>query len=117
MKCSVCGKEFESKRSTAKFCSGACKLALHRGKISVTKKEVSVTNDTLKKVSVTDPLKRITRPPDKVYDGYYQSEYKNLIEELIVKPISQLRDEGYYIPSWKDNGVKCPLKVIEQVVA
>ena len=111
MKCSVCGKEFESKRSTAKFCSDKCKKRSQRG-LAGQNEEVSGTNDTLKEVSGTNPLKRITRPPDKVYDGYYQSEYKNLIEELIIKPISQLRDEGYYIPSWKENGVKCPLKVV-----
>jgi len=107
MKCMVCGKEFESKRSTAKFCSGACKLALHRGKVSVTKKEVSGTNDTLKEVSGTNPLKRITRPPYKVYDGYYKSDqYKNLIEELDLKPLKQLREEGYQVPVWKLNGLK-----------
>ena len=117
MKCSVCGKEFESKRSDALTCSPACKKKLQRLKGTNKGDNLKGTNDTLKKVSVTNPLKRITRPPDKVYDGYYQSEYKNLIEELIIKPISQLRDEGYYIPSWKENGVKCPLKVVEQVVA
>jgi hypothetical protein len=41
MKCIICDKEFESKRSTAKYCSGACRIKSMRG--------VSVTNN----VSVT----------------------------------------------------------------
>lgn len=106
MKCMVCGKEFESKRSTAKFCSDKCKKRYQRG-LAGQNKEVSGTNDTLKKVSGTNPLKRITRPPYKVYDGYYKSDqYKNLIEELDLKPLKQLREEGYQVPVWKLNGLK-----------
>ena len=44
-KCVVCGKEFESKRSTAKYCSAACRMKAGR---------VSVTEDV--GVSVTEPL-------------------------------------------------------------
>jgi len=49
MKCLNCGKEFESKRSTAKYCSAACRVAASR--LSVTK--LSVT-DVSVPVSVTN---------------------------------------------------------------
>lgn len=56
MKCSVCGKEFEAERSTARFCSGSCKLKSHRG-ISVTSTPLSVTKDvTVTPVSVTEQI-------------------------------------------------------------
>jgi hypothetical protein len=56
MKC-VCGKEFESRRKTAKYCSVRCKLAYHRGGVSVSgvplSVSVSVSGDTVKPVSVS----------------------------------------------------------------
>ena len=45
MKCIICGKEFETERSTARFCSNTCKLAYHRSKVSVSKEP---QNDTLR---------------------------------------------------------------------
>lgn len=30
--CAGCGEDFQPKRSTAKFCSSACRLKAHRGK-------------------------------------------------------------------------------------
>jgi len=55
MKCLNCGKEFESKRSTAKYCSAACRVAVSR--LSATN-EVSVTDSvtpvSVTKLSVTD---------------------------------------------------------------
>lgn len=50
MICKHCSKEFESKRSTAKFCSVRCKLAYHRDGVSVSR--VSVP-DTLTDLSVS----------------------------------------------------------------
>jgi len=47
----VCGKEFKGKRSTARFCSGACRLAFHRRGDSVTD---SVTSETVTPLSVTE---------------------------------------------------------------
>ena len=45
MKCINCSKEFEAKRKSAKFCSPACRIALHR---ECNDKPVSVTNVTVK---------------------------------------------------------------------
>ena len=48
MKCIQCGKEFESKRVTSKYCSASCRVKASR---------VSVTNDIITRdVSVTDEL-------------------------------------------------------------
>jgi len=58
-KCVVCGKEFESKRADAKYCSDACRKAASRTEtdgLSVTTEGLSVTNVTdnvTDKVSVT----------------------------------------------------------------
>jgi len=48
-KCLKCGKEFESQRSSAKFCNASCRVSY--GRVSVTDEVVSVT----KRVSVTKP--------------------------------------------------------------
>ena len=56
MKCINCGKEFSSKRGTAKYCSLACRVKANR-KVSVTESEqVSVTDISVTPVSVTKPL-------------------------------------------------------------
>ena len=55
-----------------------------------------------------DPLKRITKvTTDKIDQDYWTSQtYLNLIEELELKSIKQLEDEGYHIPGWKYAGYK-----------
>lgn len=54
MKCKQCEKEFEAKRSTAYFCSGACRIAYHRDGVSVTSasKSLSVTRPPCKRLDV-----------------------------------------------------------------
>lgn len=60
MKCEYCQGEFESKRSTAKYCSSKCRLYALRG-VSVTKGLVSVTKLALQKpVSVTEEPLSVT---------------------------------------------------------
>ena len=53
MKCLNCGIEFSLKRSSAKYCSGKCKLAYHRKAENVT---LNITSETLSPVSVTEPV-------------------------------------------------------------
>jgi len=111
MKCIVCGKEFEAKRKTARFCSEACKQknkvsVSNNVGVSVSKRDFSVSNDTVK-VSVSNPLKRITRPPVRASQEWLASDgYKDLIEELEKKPIEQLEKENYFVPAWKYVGHK-----------
>jgi hypothetical protein len=127
-KCETCKIEYEG-REDSRTCSPACKKKLQRlkgtikGDIVEAKGDIKET-DSLKGtnavtmyfvaergtdlVSEADPLKRITRPPEgKVGPEYYESEtYKNLIEELEVKSIEQLKKEKYWIPAWKYAGHK-----------
>lgn len=56
MRCIHCGNEFESKRSSAKYCSDKCKMANHR---------VSVTEITVTKDSVTDSVTNTAESPKK----------------------------------------------------
>lgn len=102
--CEGCERGFDSKREDARFCSDSCRKKLSR---TLSRTEPIISDKSDKDVTDNvDPLKRITRPPEKIYDGYYKSDqYKNLIEELELKPLKQLREEGYYIPAWKENGM------------
>lgn len=57
-----------------------------------------------------DPLKRITIVPNSRVDMdyYYSQTFKNLVEELESKPITQLKKENYWIPAWRYSGKKRP---------
>ena len=57
--CLQCGKEYEAKRSSSKFCSPKCRVYSHR--VSVTPEEVSVTNTPL---SVTEEVSVTTKQPE-----------------------------------------------------
>jgi hypothetical protein len=64
--CEICGKDYEAKRATSRYCSPKCRVqagrvSVTKDAVSVTSKPVSVTNndpDVTVKVSVT-PLPRI----------------------------------------------------------
>jgi hypothetical protein len=57
-KCSVCNKDFEPKRSTARFCSSDCRIKAHRDAVTLkdTEKLVDVTLSEDNEVSVTEDL-------------------------------------------------------------
>ena len=84
MKCIECGKDFDAVRSTAKFCSGGCRLAFHRGGLSVTN-EVSVTD--------MDIACRVAG--DVFHEGYLDVE-----QDL---GLDMKKDLG--ITAWTDNGI------------
>jgi len=105
---------FETKRKDALFCSPNCNKKHQRQKnvpdnnldpvvLDNIEKSRSDVRDNYENASV-----RITKVPEgKVGPEWYESEdYKNLIEELEVKPIYQLKREGYFIPNWKTLGLK-----------
>jgi len=58
MVCEQCGREFESKRDTARYCSPACRVKASR--VSVTDSPLSVTVSVT--VSVTDEQVSVTKP-------------------------------------------------------
>ena len=69
-KCVVCGKEYEAKRATSKYCSGKCrKLAFQKDRVSVPGNgKVSVPAD--KPVSVPDMIKDCNGVDHKIdYEG------------------------------------------------
>ena len=86
MLCIQCNKEFKGLRSTARFCSGACKLNFNRGKVSVSSLSVSLKED----LSVSDPRKLLLS--------------KKQIEELGTEDrelYQRYLDEIYsFVPSW-----------------
>ena len=59
MICIQCNKEFEAKRTTAKYCSVNCRIKASRVSVSdsVSESLVSVSNDTVK-VSVSQSVKQ-----------------------------------------------------------
>lgn len=69
--CEVCGKEFEAKRSTARYCSGACRLKASR--VSVTESPLSVTSD--EPLSVTNELSVTEKVSVSSRDDIWSEDY------------------------------------------
>ena len=63
MKCELCGREFMTKRSDARYCSAKCRVKARR--LSVTELELSVADSDL---SVTNPKLSVTKPDLSVTD-------------------------------------------------
>jgi len=68
MNCKHCNKEFDSKRSTAQYCSDICRVQHNRvsvtdSAVSVTKPTVSVTENSVTAVSVTPETVSVTDAP------------------------------------------------------
>ena len=126
MQCIQCKKEFEPIRATAKFCSAKCrKLAFQVSVPKDDKISVPLSVPDTDKVSVPIPEpKQILSPESKLTaeELYTQIDsfqggnkwadsvfYKELTtKRLKTLSIKQLRDQGFYVPSWKLNGCKCP---------
>ena len=126
MQCIQCSKEFQAIRVDAKFCSPYCRVKFNR--LNDTD-NLSVSNDTdndTDKISVPIPEpKQILAPElskltaeelytqiDSFQGGNEWADsvfYKELTtKRLKTLSIKQLRDQGFYVPSWKLNGCKCP---------
>ncbi len=92
IKCIQCGTEFESKRKTAKFCSDLCRVTANRNKDSV-------TNDTLKEDSVTEPPKIAASASHTFTAGL--DEYQSMMKLYDTFTASQLVAAGLRPPKWK----------------
>lgn len=107
MKCINCGREFEAKRSDAKYCGAYCRVTANRikGEIPVTKEEISVTtvtaNELLQVKPVTDnvtdkePIKsdipgvKSDTIPDRFKSGFILSaEQLDSLPTGVTKPYS-----------------------------
>jgi len=78
MKCYTCQKEFESKRTDAKFCSASCRVTFNRNKVSVTDK--SVTDNPVS--SVTDKVKINVVPKDEWRRDYLEEHASFFYREV-----------------------------------
>jgi len=92
MICKQCGKEFDSKRATAKYCSPKCrKLAfLSVPEVSV---PISVT-----KMTADDLYHAINCYPGNSWKD--SPEFEELMRRLETFSIDELT--GYWIPNWKN---------------
>ena len=88
--CNKCGKEFNAERGTAKYCSPKCRMAHSR--VSVTDKEVSVTNE----LSVTEP--NVTVKEDDETRQWLIQQFKDDDKtESEIKSIMKAQDNYYHI--------------------
>jgi hypothetical protein len=110
MKCEVCGKEFEAKRSDARFCSSVCRKVANRLNVTdksenVTDKSLSVTKSPL---SVTKAQLSVTKPQDTLsvtksksteFIGDAKTSKKeshiSTEEETIYSPDYDMSEEGF----------------------
>jgi len=100
MNCLRCGGEFESLRSTAKFCSTKCKLAYHR-KDSPTVFSVSRTDDEVLSVSKEPPREPLSVSMDTPCDTVRMDRpHLDLEKDL---GLNLKKDLG--ITSWTENGI------------
>jgi hypothetical protein len=117
----MCDKEFDSKRSTARFCSDACRVNAAR------KKELEYEEDDfvyeepdnsdliaagkeIEEIMAKKPVKELSR--EELYDaiGQYPKdtwkdspEYQELLDRIEAMTVQQLRDGGYSVPARKAN--------------
>lgn len=100
--CLNCGEVIEGS-TQKKFCNDKCRKAYSR-KLGQAEKEKS---DILQKLTAQELYNAI---------DHYQAnnwvespEYLELVRRLQSMPVEGLRKAGYYIPAWKEHGLKCPL--------
>lgn len=104
-KCIQCNKEFEAKRTDAKFCSDTCRKANNRGIKSDKVSEIiksDIKSDTLKRKEFT--LEEVCSPEDlrdfpKMCEN--RKEAKEAIYVLENNELNDLIKEGVYIPNWR----------------
>jgi len=112
--CTNCGKEFEAKRSTAKYCSAKCrKLAFlsvpeENGK-SLSVLEEQPINVTLKNGKLDANIPEFESDlPDYVpfpvvnrYERPDEHEYRAVIGRLINHTLDELKALGVWVPCWR----------------
>ena len=113
MKCEVCGREFESKRKTARYCSAKCrKLAFQGKEVSVPEIEVSVPKGRVS-VPVSVP-ERVSVPvvtdSTQVKDVIHilSGRKKNRDRDDFFSPDYDLSEEGFIRRNrdWRDRRMR-----------
>jgi len=87
-KCEKCQKEFEAKRSTARYCSAACrKLAfLSVPTVSVPDELVEIEKEILRNETPNEETKRL---------------HAEAVEVLETTPLSEIKKKGIWLPNWR----------------
>ena len=108
MKCEVCGREFEAKRSDAKYCSAKCRVKAKRlsvtdGELSVTKPALSVTGSVTDKLNVTTVVTDKEEVESKI--RALKSARKNRDRDDFFSPDYDLSEAGFIRRNrdWRDN--------------
>ena len=95
MKCVVCGKEFESRRRSAKYCSNKCRVQAQR-KVTGTERDLTSTNDVPVKVSGTEVSVPVVTDADQVKDAIHilSGRGKNRDRDDFFSPDYDLSEAG-----------------------
>ena len=108
--CVICSSKFYA-RKNSRFCSGTCRKRNERGvtDVDVTdKKETSVTG--LSKLSKDDIYAAINSYPQDTWKD--SPEFRELKRRLKSMTVEELYEKEYFIPSWKEHGLKSPDELI-----
>lgn len=108
MECVVCNTNFSSRRKSAKYCSPKCRIAHYRNRDTVT--ESSVTNDTVT-LSKDELYFAINQYPQDTWKT--SPEFKELKRRLKSMTVEELKEQGYFLPAWKENNQVEPWKDAE----
>ena len=116
MECEVCKKEFVPKRKSARFCSPACRVKYNREvdtphnsceppeeKLGMINGELVAVNqwgEDVKALGPRDLYIRINLYPGVTWKT--SPEYAELMKRLKEKSVEELKDQGYFIPAWKE---------------
>jgi hypothetical protein len=123
--CIECGKDFEATRSDAVLCSDKCRQAHKRGTVTdktgegITDKDVAASHSLMGKKILSGENPAMNRwnedvttlgPRDlyvriNLYPGTTwkkSPEYIELMKRLVEMPLETLREQGYFIPTWKE---------------
>jgi len=110
-KCIACGNDFEAKRIDAKLCSMKCRQSHSRrgdkDRIGENIPSTPVVSTTLNRwgedVTTLGPQELYIRI--NLYPGVTwktSPEYAELMKRLKEKSVEELKDQGYFIPTWKE---------------
>lgn len=118
-RCLGCGKEFEAKRSSAKYCSAKCRklafLSVPEENANENAKPIGITLEN-GKIEADIPDLETDLPdcvPSIIAKRYARGEldYVITIDRLLNHTIEELETKGVWIPCWRYNAgqeVLCP---------
>ena len=92
MKCKECGVEYQSKRSSSRYCSGVCRVNASRNKVSVTDTpRVSVTPLSVTPIRTLSTGCLVSIPGDSDYTGCVVNSKVVTLDTPPVKDMSRVQ--------------------------